>query len=116
MTLKISTAMQLIFQRLEIENFKCFTTKQVFDLTQYTPGLNFLQGRNDVEPALGSNGAGKSSVFDALTWCIYGRTVDNLRNPDIKPWYGKGTTRIGLKGVRSTYRFNLIRTANPNGL
>lgn len=49
-------------------------------------GLHFVRGRNDVNKRLGANGVGKSTLFAAACWALYGRTPDGLRNTDIEPW------------------------------
>jgi DNA repair exonuclease SbcCD ATPase subunit len=38
-------------------------------------GLVLIQGENEDETSSDSNGAGKSSIFDAISWCIYGATA-----------------------------------------
>src|SRR5262245_4945175 len=76
--------MRLGFRHLTIEAFKSID-KLSLRLDQKA-GLHFLKGINRVEPRLGSNGAGKSSIFDALTWVLWGRTVRGLRSPDVQPW------------------------------
>jgi exonuclease SbcC len=61
------------FKKIEIENFKSFgsnTTK--IDLS--------FKGKKLL---VGANGSGKTSIFDALVWCIYGKTelkADNVVN------------------------------------
>jgi DNA repair exonuclease SbcCD ATPase subunit len=42
-------------------------------------GLYFMTGRNLDRPRLGSNGIGKSSLFNALYWSLYGVTTDGMR-------------------------------------
>lgn len=37
-------------------------------------GLTFVQGENLDEPKMESNGAGKSTTFDAIDWALFGRT------------------------------------------
>lgn len=37
-------------------------------------GLTFVLGENVDEPKMESNGSGKSTVFDALEWALYGKT------------------------------------------
>lgn len=79
------------YNTLIIKGFKTFTGDPVrINLAGGAPGFKFVRGRNEFEPELGSNGAAKSSLFDALCWCLYGRTIKNLRNPDVVPWSGKG--------------------------
>lgn len=90
--------MKLEFDRLIIRNFKAIP-KLVFDLKR-GPGFYFLRGQNKDEPSLGSNGAGKSSIWDALTWCLFGRTVDGSRTPDLKPWSGGEGATIVIAIIR----------------
>lgn len=109
--------MRLDFLALEIENFKSFSNKQVIDFTQLGTGLHFLCGRNEVEPRLGSNGAGKTSVLDCLVWILYGVTPAGLKNTDVKPWMGdKVTTRGSLTIGVDDAEHVIERTANPNKL
>lgn len=75
---------------LRITNFRGFKKTQTFDFAG-VPGLYFLQGINESEPRLGSNGAGKSTVWDALTWCLQGKTPRGLKAGDVCNWEaGKG--------------------------
>lgn len=76
---------------LRIKNFRSFKAEQRFDFPQ-APGLYFMQGLNEVEPRLGANGAGKTTIWEALTWCLYGVTADGLKAGDVCNWdAGKGT-------------------------
>lgn len=50
------------------------------------PGLYFLWGRNEVEPRLGSNGAGKTRLWEAICWCIFGKTSKGLKAGDVANW------------------------------
>ena len=85
------------FISLEIENFKHYIGKpQIFDLQAYGNGLHFLCGKNLTNDRLGSNGAGKSSLWDAMCWCLYGRTVNKLRTSDIRPWTKSGPTWVTI--------------------
>ncbi|UUZ75419.1 ATP-binding protein [Polaromonas sp. P1(28)-13] len=38
-------------------------------------GLLLIQGENRDDTSAKSNGAGKSSIVDALCWCLYGETA-----------------------------------------
>jgi DNA repair exonuclease SbcCD ATPase subunit len=105
--------MNLQFDCLDIINFGSFA-KQTFDLRSCPVGLNFLRGRNEYEPRLGSNGSGKSTIWAAMTWCLFGRTVDNLRNPDVQPWSGKGPTQVITKITKGKNHHEITRTIGPN--
>lgn len=107
--------MNLQFDRLDIVNFGSFA-KQAFDLQSYPIGLHFLRGRNEYEPKLGSNGSGKSTLWAALTWCLYGKTVDGLKNPDVQPWSGKSPTSVITKITKGKSSHVIGRTISPNRL
>lgn len=59
------------FKRLKAENF--LILKEV-EIHLDTPGIFQIKGLN-LDRVDGSNGAGKSSIIEALLWGLYGRTV-----------------------------------------
>lgn len=108
--------MLLEFSSLEIENFKCFVAPQRIVFNKLPDGLHAIQGRNEDETRLASNGAGKSSMLGALCWCLFGRTAEELRNPDIQPWKGGKTSRVSATLFLGDAKHVVERTANPNAL
>ena len=56
-------------------------------------GLKFLSGANKVEPKLGANGAGKSTIWDAVAYCVTGASVRGVRASDLASW-GGGKPRV----------------------
>ena len=60
------------FINAHIENFGPLGK---IDLDLNERGLVLIQGLNNHNTAANSNGAGKSSIFDALSWCLYGKTA-----------------------------------------
>lgn len=109
--------MYLEFDKIRIQDFKTFTGEPVtLHLTDKTAGLRFIRGRNEVEPDLGSNGAAKSSLFDALSWCLWGQTVSGLKTPDIIPWHGDGPPDVTTTLYVSNRRHTVRRSAQPNKL
>lgn len=72
---------------------------------QGQPGLVFLAGRNEVEPRLGANGAGKSKLFEAVYWCLYGKTSRNLKAGEVASWMQDEATevRVILRTAASTF-------------
>jgi DNA repair exonuclease SbcCD ATPase subunit len=46
-----------------------------------------------MEPALGANGAGKSTVWDAVCWCVSDRSIKGLRTSELVS-YGKDKTQV----------------------
>lgn len=68
---------------LTIDNFMAIGHVDLPSLD--TMGLTLLQGENRDDTSASSNGAGKSSIVDALAWCLYGYTArgeegDNVIN------------------------------------
>lgn len=46
-------------------------------------GLLLVQGENCDDTSSNSNGAGKSSIVDAISWCIYGETARGIVGDDV---------------------------------
>ncbi|WP_186296788.1 AAA family ATPase [Cupriavidus campinensis] len=59
-------------ERLTIKNF---LTIEDAELELDNRGLLLIQGENKANPSATSNGAGKSSLVDALCWGLYGETA-----------------------------------------
>jgi DNA repair exonuclease SbcCD ATPase subunit len=58
--------------RLEVEGFGSFAERQV---VEFTTGVTYVLGENRDRPGLAdSNGAGKTTVLDAISWGLYART------------------------------------------
>lgn len=71
-----------------------------------------MSGENQEEPTLGANGAGKSSVWDALCWVLYGETARRIRGPSVANTEGDGSCF-----VEAVIDGRLIRrTRKPNKL
>lgn len=66
------------FKTLQIQNFKSFGPKVTIDFSKHH-GLNYVYGINkDIEGT--SNGSGKSNIFCALLFALYGKTINNTNN------------------------------------
>lgn len=106
--------MKLRFIEQTIIDFKSFEGEHA--LVWDYPGVTFVKGTNHKAERLASNGSGKSSLWDALCWCLFGRTPGGLKNPDVLPWSESGNPDvielIEMDGVQHAIR----RTASPNHL
>lgn len=87
--------MLISWQSLVVESFRSIERLEL-DLGAIPVGLHFFRGINKQEPRLESNGAGKSTVFDALTWIPFGKTTRGLRTTDVVPWGTKDRPVGGL--------------------
>ena len=63
----------LTFNYLDIKNFMSIG----HILYEFTDGITLLLGANKDSAAADDNGAGKSSIAEALRWVLYGETVRN---------------------------------------
>jgi DNA repair exonuclease SbcCD ATPase subunit len=76
------------FPKLEIENFLAITKAEI---NLADRGLIAIQGLNKADTSADSNGAGKSSIADALCWCWFGTTARGASGDDvINNTVGKG--------------------------
>lgn len=102
-------------KKLTLNGFKSFRNENVF-IFPSTPGLYFLSGRNEVDIYLGSNGAGKSTIWDGLCWVLFGKTVRGIRAGDIANW---GSEK-GFYGIfeweNADNTYTLLRSWKPNKL
>jgi len=62
---------------------KDFGPYKEFTLPLYKQGLVWVGGVNRDTAAADSNGSGKTSIFRALTWCLYGETIDGEKGDKI---------------------------------
>ena len=94
--------------KIEAQDFGVFKQLELEMPTQ--PGLNLIVGKNLQDPKLGGNGVGKSTVFNAIVWCIYGK--------DSRKLFAESLLREdATKGywVRLTFdEFVLYRSWKPN--
>jgi DNA repair exonuclease SbcCD ATPase subunit len=60
-----------------------FLTLGEFELDLANQGLIAVQGVNEDDPSAQSNGAGKSSLIDALCWVLYGVTARGVSGDDV---------------------------------
>ena len=89
------TDMHLI--SIALTAFKAFGMPTRLDLSHLSPGLYLVRGRNLTNDRLGSNGSGKSTFFsDAISWCLWGRTIEGLRTTDVKSWAVKESPCVTL--------------------
>lgn len=106
----------LKFGPMLIENFGSFSGKHVFNWDR-GPSLWYIAGSNKVEPELGANGAGKTTLLVALFWCLFGRTLRNVRPGErIEPWHYTGTTSVRLGLINNGQKHDLYRSRKPNKL
>lgn len=64
--------MRLIFQSLELKNYRYYYGTQTVEFP--------TDSEKNVLVIKGDNGAGKSNILNALTWCLYGEEIHTDKN------------------------------------
>lgn len=93
---------------LKIENFMAVGAAQ---LVMADRGLVLIQGENNDETSAESNGAGKSSIPDALCWCLFGTTARGEEGDKVvNRTAGKGTmVQVRVEDGPRTYVITRFR-------
>ncbi len=105
------------FKALEIiQGFKSFDKAESISFDDLDSGFYFITGYNKVEPKLGANGAGKSSIWDSLCWVLFEKTPDLLKAGNISCWHSKTPTMVALRMEVDGTSYLLTRSWNPNKL
>lgn len=104
-----------------LENFGSYYGEHVFRVQDR--GLTLVRGDNQDELRMDSNGAGKSTIFDALDWCWFGESprgshADSMFNEEAYAERGSQcrvvTTMLNDKG--ESVLIERIRTKSKNSL
>lgn len=100
------------------KNFRSFKGEQVFQFPE-DPGLYLMRGINEVEPRLGGNAVGKSTIWDALFWVLFDKTTRGLRAGDVCNWDAEKGTVVEFDFVLDDYSvsatiWTVRRTWGPN--
>lgn len=74
-------------------------------------GLHLIQGQNDDDGSASSNGAGKSSLTDAICWALYGVTARGVKGDAVVNRTAKKDTSVQVQLVNgaTTYVVNRYR-------
>ena len=106
----------MFVERLEIQGFKSFKEREVITFKGNHPGLYFLTGENKLEESLGANGVGKSTIFDALCFVLFGKSSRGLKAGDVGAWNSKKKCEVVVHFYLDTQKYIIKRTWQPNAL
>ena len=97
-----------------LKGFRTFRERQEIELPQ-EPGLYLMRGINEVDEALEGNDVGKSTLWSAVYWCLFGVTERGLRAGSVVSW-GEEQAWVGLE-LEVGGRVRCVwRQQNPNEL
>ena len=103
---------------ITLQNFRTFKEKQTFNIDNFPIGLHFITGQNLVNPRLGGNDVGKSSLVESITTCFFGKTSTNLKADNVINWDVEGKEFCEVSVILEKYNvtYCIQRTWKPNTL
>lgn len=99
------------FLKLYMDNFGPFSELKM-DLEDL--GLVLIQGDNRDSEAASSNGSGKSHIFKAISWCLFGQNLDGDRH-DRLIRRGEDNMEVHLEWEDGGEVYSLIRGKRDKG-
>ncbi len=101
--------MKLVFKKLNIENFMSIGVAEI-DFESMV-GFNTIIGENNMkQDNAKSNGSGKSSIFEALIWCLTGETIRG--NKDVVNHNTDGGTKVSVTFESNGHTYEIERYKN----
>lgn len=94
------------FQKIKIQNF-CSILDQELDLT--VPGVVLVLGENHDDVQADSNGSGKSLIFEAFCWSLWGETVRELSNDEVVNNKIKKNCVVAIEFISNGNTYKVIR-------
>lgn len=100
---------KITFQKIAIEGFGSIVNELIVDLS--TTGLTVVRGHN---------GAGKSTIFNALYWVLYNKSIKSISKAEIPTWESLRTeefkgTRVLIDFMVDDDHYSIARHINFNG-
>lgn len=92
------------FKEIDLKNFLSYQDQKFPFLGN---GLTLIEGHNKDEGD--SNGAGKSSLWDAISWCLFGQTVRGLKGDDVINRKFKKDCSVSLTLLSFGNRYRVVR-------
>lgn len=97
----------IIFTKLTLQNFLSYREKQTIPLSNQ--GIVRLEGQNLDEPSADSNMAGKSSIIEALLWCLFGKTIREVKHDAVVNRFAKRDCRVRVDFTVESIPYHVIR-------
>ena len=105
---------KILFNSIKIKNFLS-VGKEPIEIV-FKKGITLITGEN--KDTGGKNGIGKSTISDAIYWCLFGNTIRDLKRDKIIHTKSKGECEAVLNfkiesedGIKS---YKIIRTIEPS--
>lgn len=107
--------MHIIFNTLKIKNFLS-VGEEVLEL-DFKSGINLITGTNTDNNT--RNGVGKSSIIESIYWCLFGKTIRDIKNEKIIHNQQKKGCAVELsfnlkKDDLTQHKYTIIRSLGPS--
>lgn len=99
------------FLSLAFHDFMSFRNQQTLPLADL--GLVLVNGDNRLSSAADSNGVGKTAIFDALSWVLFGQTLRGLKADDVACRFTKDQAQVALTFELEGRKWAIERTRRP---
>lgn len=96
----------MYFENLTIKNFLSVGEAT---LGLHNKGLVLIEGRNIDDPSAKSNGAGKSSIVDALCWVLYGKTARGVSTDAVVNRKAKKNCEVSVEVIDDGKKYTIAR-------
>lgn len=96
--------------KMKVRNFLSFGNR--FQELYFNKGINIIQGYDDNTGK--SNGSGKSSIMDAVCFCLYGKTIKNIKKDKIPNWLNNSKCEVQLTFDIGSDSYVFYRSIKPN--
>ena len=104
--------MVIKFNNIKLKNFMSFGKAEI-SLTNC--GYTLVSGINQsFEDMAKSNGSGKSSIWEAVSWVLTGETIRGTK--DVVNKFAEGGTRVDIEFEIDKTKYNLVRTKEDEDL
>lgn len=94
----------IIFKKLRWRNF--------LSTGQHWTEIDLYRHKSTL--VIGENGAGKSTMLDALAFALYGKPFRNINKPQLLNSVNKKNLEVELEFVIGTFNYKIIRGLKPN--
>lgn len=105
----------LKFKDVTIQNFMSFGNVPVtFNLERYHTSIIIGENRDVGPEGESSNGAGKSNIFQAVFWCLFGEGISNIRADGFVNLANKKGTRVTVRVDINGVEYEFTRARKPS--
>jgi DNA repair exonuclease SbcCD ATPase subunit len=96
----------MIPENLHMQNFFSHKDSEI-DFSEFSSALLIGNTEGDYSK---SNGSGKSSIFEAILWCLFNKSRQGMMD-DVVSW-GETTCSVSLEFTHSEILYRVVRTRN----